>query len=112
MPITLQTLKTAINPLRTALVTGAGASVPSGAPTGSQLAARLWKSLANSDAKSDDLMETASFLTRTYGRAPVVKEIKRELAGLKPTGGLAGLPVFQWHQIFTTNFDQLIEKAY
>jgi SIR2-like domain len=112
MPITLQALKAAINPLRTALILGAGASVPSGAPTGSQLAAGLWKSLANSDPKSNDLLETASFLTRTYGRAPVVNEIRRVLSGLKPTGGLAGLPVFQWRQIFTTNFDELIEKAY
>jgi hypothetical protein len=86
--------------------------VTSGAPTGSQLAAHLWKSIADSEPKSDDLMETASFLVRTYGRHAVVSGIKSVLSTLKPTGGLAGLPVFGWEQIFTTNFDQLIEKAY
>jgi GTPase SAR1 family protein len=112
MPITLQSLKRSINPLKTALVLGAGASVPSGAPTGAQLAAELWRRLAKSDPMSDDLVETASILSRLCSRRDVVDRIIAILGPLQPTGGLLGLPKFGWKIVFTTNFDRLIELAY
>ncbi len=60
MPIALSALKAAIDPSKTALLLGAGASVPSGAPTGTQLAHTLWTKVAKSEPESDDLTETAS----------------------------------------------------
>jgi hypothetical protein len=56
MPITLDDLKRRIDPRRTVLLLGAGASVPSGA----ELAKRLWEKIAQSDPQSEDLIETAS----------------------------------------------------
>ena len=112
MPITLGALRSAIHPTHTALILGAGASVPSGAPTGAQLAKILWRKVANSDPKSDDLVETASILVRTHSRRPVVDAVIATLRPLQPTGGLLGLPKFGWRQLFTTNFDRLIETAY
>jgi GTPase SAR1 family protein len=112
MSITLQALKAAIKPSKTALLLGAGASVPSGGPTGAQLAERLWRKVADSDPKSDDLLETSTILVRRYGRKAVVDEIVSALTHLRPTGGMQGLPDFGWEQVFTTNFDRIIEKAF
>lgn len=112
MPITLDDLKRRIEPKRTVLLLGAGASVPSGAPSGAELAKRLWEKIAKSDPQSDDLIETASILVRRYTRLPVIETVRDELRKLKPNGGILGLPMFGWYQIYTTNFDRLIEVAF
>jgi len=101
-----------IDPAKTALLLGAGASVPSGAPSGAQLARQLWRDVAKQDSQSDDLIETSSILDRRYGRKPVIDSIVSALKKLKPTGGLLGLPRLGWREVFSTNFDQLIESAY
>lgn len=112
MPISFETLKASITPHKTALLLGAGASVPSGAPTGAGLSEILWRKVAKSDALSDDITETASILVRKYSRKPVVEAIKSALGPLKPTGGLVGLPKFGWDSLFTTNYDRLLEHSY
>jgi hypothetical protein len=112
MPISLDDLKSRIDPRHTVLLLGAGASVPSGAPTGTDLAKCLWKEVAKSEPASEDLIETASILVRRYTRRPVVETVRRELLKLKPNGGILGLPKFGWHQIYTTNFDRLVEAAF
>ena len=112
MPINLDELKRRIDPARTVLLLGAGASVPSGAPTGAELARRLWVAVAKSEPQSDDLVETASILVRRYTRLPVVGAVRDELQKLRPNGGILGLPKFGWHEIYTTNFDRLVEAAF
>ena len=112
MTISLDALCKAIKPSRTTLVLGAGASMPSGAPSGAALAAHLWKTLTDSEPQSDDLAETATILERRFSRRPVVDCVIRKLTPLQPTGGLLGLPKLGWKNIFTTNFDRLMEIAY
>ena len=112
MPLSLKELRTLIQPSKTALVLGAGASVPSGAPTGCQLAHQLWRSVANSDPVSDDLIETSTILSRRYSRRDVVQTVIDKLIHLKPTRGILGLPKLSWKAVFTTNFDRLVETAY
>lgn len=112
MPISLETLCAALKPENTALLLGAGASIPSGAPSGQQLAQRLWRDVAKSEPQSEDLSESAGILERRFSRKPVIDAIVASLKRLQPTGGLLGLPKFGWHSIFTTNFDQLMEAAY
>lgn len=112
MPISLSELCSRMIPTKTSLVLGAGASVPSGAPAAADLAGQLWTKVAHSSCESSDLMETTTILERRYGRKDVIDVVRRSLENLKPTGGLLGLPTFDWLQIFSTNFDQLIEKAY
>lgn len=112
MPISLEALCLILKPASTSLLLGAGASVPSGAPSGSQLAEILWRDVARSSAHSDDLIETAGILERRYSRRPVIDALVSSLKKLKPTGGLLGLPKFGWKSIFSTNFDQLIESSY
>jgi hypothetical protein len=112
MPISLSELVAAIAPTKTCLLFGAGASVPSGAPTGKALAHQLWKTIAKSEPISDDLIETTSILCNRHGRDAVVKEIRIILRRLRPTAGLLGLPNLDWAGIYTTNFDDLVEQAY
>lgn len=112
MPITLNALCAQISPTNTALLLGAGASVPSGAPSGASLAARLWREIAKTEPQSEDLIETTSILERRFSRRPVIDCVISSLRSLKPTGGLLGLPRLGWREIFSTNFDQLIENSY
>ncbi len=112
MPIPLNSLCAAIEPERCTLLLGAGASIPSGAPSGADLSKLLWKEVAKSAPQSEDLLETASILVRRHERAPVVKAIVTRLTGLKATGGLLALPRFQWAGMYTTNFDKILEDAY
>ncbi len=112
MPITLEQLKTALNPKKTALMLGAGASVPSGAPTGERLAELLWDRVAKSPSRSNDLRDTATYLVQQYSRRVVIDAIVSILSPLDPTGGMLALPNFEWRKIFTTNYDLLVEAAY
>ncbi len=91
-------------PERTVLFLGAGAGVPSGAPTGPQLASMLGEDLAGEHI-SDDLMEASSILENRYGRRPLIEAVRRHLSGLHPTGGLLSLPQYDWPVLYTTNFD-------
>jgi hypothetical protein len=112
LPVSINALAHAIKPAKTVLLLGAGASVPSGAPTGAQLAAELWKRVAKTESISSDLRETATILQRRFSRRAIVDVIVSTLSSLKPSGGILGIPEFGWEKIFTTNFDKLIEDAY
>jgi SIR2-like domain len=108
----LESLLVALKPEETTLLLGAGASVPSGAPSGAQLAHKLWREVARTEPQSEDLMETASILERRFTRPSVIGVVISTLKKLKPTGGILGLPQFGWSEVCSTNFDQLVEHAY
>jgi hypothetical protein len=112
MPLTLDRLRAVVDPHHTVLLLGAGASVPSGAPSASQLAETLWRDVAKTDPMSEDLKETASILDRRFGRHAVVTQVRKSLKDLKASGGLLALPPLGWHSIFTTNFDRLMETSF
>jgi NAD-dependent SIR2 family protein deacetylase len=91
MPITLDDLKSRIDPRHTVLLLGAGASVPSGAPTGADLAKRLWKEVAKSEPQSEDLIETASILVRRYASASALEPDTLHFAVVSPPPISVGL---------------------
>jgi hypothetical protein len=111
-PIHLDELCATIEPDRTVLFIGAGAAVPSGAPTGDSLARSLCDALGRGRIESDELAEAAGLLEQRVGRRDVVEHVRSVLAPLRPTGGLLTLPEFEWHAIYSTNFDRLLELAY
>lgn len=45
-------------------------------------------------------------------RAQMIDALRPLFTSLRPTGGLLTLPRFRWKGLYTTNYDQLIEKAY
>lgn len=110
--IPLSDMAAAIEPESTVLLLGAGASVPSGAPTGAELAHDLGTKLAPSVPVGDELEEVASILEVRVGRHALVNATRERFEGLRPSGGLLALPEFPWRRIYTTNFDRLVELAY
>lgn len=100
-----------LEPQNTALFLGAGASMPSGAPSGQQLARRLAKQLRIDDADLS-LAEVCSLFERREGRSALATAVADALRPIEPAGGLLLLPRFSWYRIYSTNFDLLVEKAY
>jgi hypothetical protein len=103
-----------LNPRQTVLLLGAGASVPSGAPTGAQMAQRLALQIPSLKGNETDytLSEVCSIFERTKGRQALVQSVRAQLSSLSPTGGLKLLPRFDWPRIYSTNFDTLVEEVY
>lgn len=110
--ITVDSLSRDIIPGRTILFLGAGASIPSGAPSAKGLVVDLCKALEVSDIRSDDLMEAASLLELRVGRHRLVSAIRDRLKDVEPTQGLLVLPTLKWAAVYSTNWDCLVEKAY
>lgn len=111
MPITLDNLAKEIVTERTAVLFGAGSSIPSGAPAGSKLAS-LIKEKLHLEADDLSLVDIATLAELKRGRAALIETLRAVLKPLVPTGGLLNIPNYKWRDIFTTNFDQLIEKSY
>lgn len=104
-------LSKTIDPTRTTLLFGAGASIPSGAPTAHQLTQRLSK-LLNTEPEDADLSEIAQLVENRKGRSALIESVRTALASLRPTAGLLALPQFDWLAIYTTNYDTLVEQSY
>ena len=100
-----------IDPRKTVLFMGSGASVISGGMTGEQLAKALWTELIGGVSPSDDLTEMASIISNRVGRIELIKRLRLKLGTLKPTGTMRALISYEWASIYTTNYDYVIEEA-
>ncbi|GAA4821235.1 SIR2 family protein [Nocardioides caeni] len=107
----VEALAKKIRPEQTVLLLGAGASVPSGAPTGAELATHLARQLSPVPI-GENLAEIATIFEHRTSRADLVKALQARLRNLEPTGGILLLPEFDWRSVYSTNFDLLVERAY
>ena len=112
MAIDINILTRQIDPEKTVLVLGAGTSIPSGAPTGNGLRDQLGLEFGINGYDSFGLPDLATIIVARNERYQLVRSIRKRISPLQPTGGLMTLPLFGWASIFTTNYDDLIEKAY
>jgi len=110
----LSDLASRINPRQTVLLLGAGASIPSGAPSGVVLARRLARDVPSIASSADrfTLSEVCSIYERRLGRAKLAAAVRKILETLEPTQGIQLLPKFDWYKLYSTNFDLLVEKVY
>jgi hypothetical protein len=108
----LSELARRVRPEETVLLLGAGASVPAGGYTGAGLAEHLCAELSEGEVESTDFSEACSLLEDRYSRAALVHQLQEALDGIHPDGGLLGLMQFDWPRIYTTNYDQLVERTY
>ena len=112
MTIDLNVLCRRTNPEQTVLLFGSGASVPSGAPTSVQLVAELASHFAIDGGETLDLADITTIIDSRSQRRELIEFISNRLSRLEPTRGLLSLPQFEWAALFTTNYDELIEKTY
>lgn len=112
MVFDLREFTNSLNPERTVLFLGAGASIPSGGPSARELGVFLAAEMGSPELRSDDLSELASMLEARHGRDEIVRAVRHRLSDLEPSGGIEALPSKPWRAIYTTNYDQLVEKSY
>lgn len=111
MPIALQELVDEIRPDQTVVILGAGASMPSGAPSAADLIATIAESF-KIDAEGLNLREISGLAENRRNRRDVITAIRAKFRGLKPKGAILNFPLYGWRSIFTTNYDNLVELAY
>lgn len=112
MPIDLSVLCRHLAPENAILIFGAGASIPSGGPSGPQLADSLSEQFGIGKDLGLSLTDLSTLIERRCSRRELVEFICRKVEKLQPTGGLLNIPLFGWASIFTTNYDDLVEKAF
>jgi len=111
MPIELSRLVDGLRPEKTVLLFGAGSSIPSGAPSSTDLIFYLAKKFGF-DAEGYSLSEVASVIEGRNSRKDLISALRDKLRRVKPTGGLLNLALYDWRALYTTNYDNLIEQCY
>ena len=111
MPISIDQVLDDINTERTVLLFGSGSSIPSGAPSVSDISSHLAEKF-RIDLKGLTLRELTEIIEKRRSRSALIASMRELFEGLRPTGGLLSLPRFKWRNIFTTNYDDLIEQAF
>ncbi|EGD43166.1 hypothetical protein NBCG_02520 [Nocardioidaceae bacterium Broad-1] len=98
------------DPASTAVLLGAGVSIPSGAPSWTALKDQLVRRLDPNLKLDADLPLVSEILERQVGRRALIEETIK-LVDVEPIGGIRSFPKFPWKSIYTTNYDRLIEKS-
>ncbi|WP_420860332.1 SIR2 family protein [Algirhabdus cladophorae] len=111
MVISVNTLVSNILPSQTVLLFGAGASLPSGAPSVGKLINDL-DALLTEDTTGFSFAEVCSLVELKKSRKELVRQVRNSFRGLKPTGGIQSIADYDWVSIFTTNYDDLVERGF
>jgi len=111
MSISLPDLVSRISPIKTVLLFGAGSSLPSGAPSVQKIIDTV---SAVYDIQKDgfSLSEITSIAEHKSSRAKLISTLRTLFRNLTATGAILNLPLYKWKNIYTTNYDNLIEQAY
>lgn len=108
----------AIKNRRVVLFLGAGASMEARGDKGERplsardLRDRLASDFLGRSFDDADLMSVADMAIESSGQSVVFERIRSLLSPLRPTRGHLLLPTFRWRAIVTTNYDDLVERAY
>lgn len=111
MPIELSRLAADLDPSRTVLFFGAGACIPSHAPSVSKLI-EVFEGTFKVPADGYSLREYTGILEDQFSRKQLIEVLRKPFAHLTPTGSLLNLPFYPWKSIYTTNYDTLIEQCF
>lgn len=111
MTITVKDLVEQIRPSNCVLVLGAGASIPSGAPSAAQLSRKIGEHF-RVDSTGLTLSEVAGLVEAKQSRADLIDFVRLQFKHLKAKGAILNLPQYEWKSIFSTNYDHLIEDSY
>lgn len=111
MSIPLSDLVSKISPEKTILLFGAGSSLPSGAPSVGKLI-ELISNEFKINANGFGLSEISSIAEHKASRRDLIESIRPLFRKLTATGTILNLPLYKWKNIYTTNYDNLIEQSY
>lgn len=111
MSIPLSTMIECIDPSNTILFFGSGSSIPSGAPSVEKIIDRIGQDL-NINSEGFSLTEVASIAEATRSRKELVTRLRSMFNRINVTGALLNLPLYRWKNIYTTNYDKLVEQSY
>lgn len=95
------------------LFLGAGATVSSGGATGEQLGKSIYDSIGNTGIEAHQKLAiyTQQLVDKGY-RDEIEDIIRKRFKNLKPTPDFACIANIPWKAIYTTNYDDLVEKSY
>lgn len=111
MPIAIRELIDQIKPQSTVLIFGAGASVPSNAPSVASLIDAISTEF-RIEPDGLNLAEISALAENMRNRSDLIKLVRRSFSGLRAKGSLLNLPNHEWKSIYSTNYDELVEDAY
>lgn len=111
MPIELRELVDQLSSTSTVLILGAGASMPSGAPSVAELIHDISQDF-NIDPDGLSLSEIAAVAEMKRNRTDLITLVRKRFKGLKAKSALLNLPRHEWKSIYSTNYDELVEDAY
>jgi SIR2-like domain len=111
MPTPVDRLVADLLPEKTVLLFGAGSSHPSGAPSSSRIIEHLSK-VGHIAADGFSLAEFSLIFERETSRRRLIDEVRSLFRGVHPTGSLLNISLYNWKNIYTTNYDELIEESY
>lgn len=111
MPIELSRLAADLDPSRTVLFFGAGACIPSHAPSVSKLI-EVFEGTFKVSPDGYSLREYTGILEDQFSRKQLIEVLRKPFAHLTPTGSLLNLPFYPWKSLYTTNYDTLIEQCF
>lgn len=111
MSISLDSVVSSIDPKKTILFFGAGSSIPSGAPSVSCLIREIGKEF-KLDTEGYSLTELASLAENKTSRKEFISSLRPMFKKQRVTGAMLNLPLYNWKNIYTTNYDTFIEQAY
>ena len=96
------------------LFLGNGASVDAGGPTTETVVKKIKDRFKDATYSSDDFIQTCTDVMETTltSRRDLEEVVVNLLYDLKPSSFHLELPLSTWPAIFTTNYDELVEKAY
>lgn len=112
MTIDIQVLCRTLVPERTILFFGAGSSIPSNGPSGQTLCEEIGDRFRLTNIEGFNLSDVATIAEAQSDRATLVSFLRDRLDPLQPTGGLLNVHRYPWAGLYTTNYDELIEKSY
>jgi hypothetical protein len=111
MSMSLSTLVEGIDPANTVLFFGSGSSIPSGAPSVSKIIERIGCDF-NINTEGFSLTEITSIAEAKRSRRDLVRCLRSMFSRINVTGLLLNLPLYRWKNIYTTNYDKLVEQSY
>jgi tetratricopeptide (TPR) repeat protein len=114
IPSEVQDILEKVSRQKLVLFIGNGASVDAEGPSTEKLVKIIKTRFNKGDYTSDDFIQTCTeVLDTTYAsRNDLESLLKNTLYDLKPSKFHLQLPSLMWPAIFTTNYDDLVEKSY